>query len=40
MRTLIDLPATGFPLSCVPVEIHTSSAGRTRAVAILDEQPA
>ena len=31
------LPATGFEISCVPVEIRRAAAGFTRAVAILED---
>jgi hypothetical protein len=36
-HNLEALPADGFQVSCFPTEIHAASAGRTRAVAIIDQ---
>lgn len=40
LQNLEALPSTGFLVSCFPVKIARASAGWTRAVAILDDQPA
>lgn len=37
LHNLEQLPASGFMISCFPVNIHKASAGWTRAVAIFDE---
>jgi kynurenine formamidase len=39
LHNLESLPAKGFIVSCLPVKIRAASAGWTRAVAILDDQP-
>ena len=38
LRNLDQLPDHGFTVSCFPVKIHAASAGRTRAVAILEDR--
>ncbi len=40
LHNLESLPATGFQIACFPVSVHNGSAGWTRAVAILDGEPA
>ncbi len=35
-HNLANLPPTGFMVSCFPVKVRASSAGWTRAVAIID----
>jgi kynurenine formamidase len=37
LHNLETLPSSGFTVSCFPVKIRKSSAGWTRAVAIIDE---
>ena len=40
LHNLEALPATGFTVCCFPVKVRGGSAGWTRAVAILDINPA
>jgi kynurenine formamidase len=40
LHNLEELPATGFTVCCFPVKIRGASAGWTRAVAIIDGEPA
>jgi kynurenine formamidase len=40
LHNLEQLPPHGFQVACFPVKIHRASAGWTRAVAILPDQPA
>jgi kynurenine formamidase len=37
LHNLEVLPPVGFTVACFPMKIRAASAGRTRAVAILDE---
>jgi kynurenine formamidase len=39
LANLDQLPADGFMVACFPVKVHCGSAGWTRAVAILEDQP-
>ncbi|MEU9823285.1 cyclase family protein [Pseudonocardia alni] len=39
LHNLEQLPEAGFQVCCFPVKIHAASAGWTRAVAVLDDQP-
>ena len=36
LHNLESLPADGFCVVCFPVKVRSASAGRTRAVAIMD----